>query len=216
MKKVSLVGLVFALCFSLSDARSKFGEDLDGLRRQAPELKPSVLRIALGAYHKIAQLGLPKRPTLTIVDYSLPSTKNRIWIIDIRQGLVKYQGLVTHGRNNGLQYPSNFSNRNGSHSSSLGTYLTGRAYYGQHGYSLRLKGLERGFNDNAEERQIVVHGAPYATPTFAKDHGYLGRSWGCFVLDPKDTARVIDYIKDGTVLMTYYPDKHWLRQSQYL
>jgi hypothetical protein len=155
-------------------------------------------------------------PTLTLVDYSLPSTRRRLWVLDLATGAVRFHTLVAHGRGSGLLHARSFSNVPGSKQSSLGLFRTGDTYLGQHGYSLRLAGLEPGVNDLAYQRAIVVHGAEYATPGFASSHGRLGRSWGCPALDPSVTRELIHAIVGGTALFAYYPDPGWLGDSRFL
>jgi hypothetical protein len=156
------------------------------------------------------------KPILTVIDYSLPSTERRLWVLDLDSGEVLFHELVAHGRNSGENFAVAFSNLDGSKQSSLGLYRTGDTYEGKHGYSLRLSGLEPGVNDRARERAIVMHAADYATPEFAEEHGRLGRSWGCPALDPRVHHRVIDTIKGGTALFAYYPDDAWLGESKFL
>jgi hypothetical protein len=150
---------------------------------------------------------------LTVIDYSLPSTHRRLWVIDLDSGEVLFHELVAHGKNTGANHAREFSNESGSLQSSLGVFRTARTYSGKHGYSLRLDGLEPGVNDNARDRAIVMHGASYVTEGFAAQHGRLGRSWGCPALDPGVSDQVIDAIGGGTLLVAYYPDDGWLESS---
>lgn len=186
------------------------------LHHQAPGLKTDVLKLALHAYQKLAQTGVAKNRKLTVIDYTLPSTKKRLWVFDLASAKLDYQGLVSHGKNTGLNHATHFTNQPGSKASSLGVFVTGQPYYGQHGYSLRLRGMDKGFNDNAYSRAIVVHGANYVSQNYVRRIGRLGRSWGCFVLDPRDVQGVINEIKGGGVIISYYPDKNWLSHSQYI
>jgi len=156
------------------------------------------------------------KPILTVIDYSLPSTERRLWVIDVDSGETLFHELVAHGRGSGDNFAVLFSNIEGSKQSSLGLFRTGETYEGKHGYSMRLSGLEAGVNDRAADRAIVVHGADYATPEFAQQNGRLGRSWGCPALAPGVHQRVIDTIKGGTALFAYYPDDTWLDRSQFL
>lgn len=178
--------------------------------------RPEVLRLARRAYECGRLRGDFRQPVLTIIDYSLPSTEPRLFVVDLDSGDVVFRELVAHGRGSGEDYAVAFSNQEGSKQSSLGLFRTAGTYMGGHGYSLRLVGLEPGVNDRAEERAIVMHAAPYATAEFAALHGRLGRSWGCPALDPAVCGAVIDRIKDGTALFAYYPDSTWLSQSPYL
>lgn len=183
---------------------------------QAPALDPEVLAFALEASTCAAKQGIAESPILTVIDYSLPSTRPRLWVLDLERKKLLFRELVSHGVNTGENYARLFSNRKGSRQSSLGLFLTEQTYVGRNGYSLRLHGLERGVNHRALERTIVMHGAWYVSETFAEEHGRLGRSWGCPALERHVAPEVIDTIKDGSLLFVYYPDKNWLRSSPFL
>jgi hypothetical protein len=161
--------------------------------------------MAMEGYLKLKKNGVIQKDILTLVDYSLSSKENRLWVIDLKNNIVLFQSLVSHGRNSGNEFAGKFSNKPESYKSSLGFYATGETYYGKHGYSLRLDGLEKGINDNVRERAIVVHGADYVSEKFAKQNGRLGRSLGCLALKQGLTKEVIDVIKDKTCLFVYYP-----------
>lgn len=137
-------------------------------------------------------------------------------MLDLDRAAVLFRTLVAHGRASGLQQSTAFSNVPGSKQSSLGLFRTADTYQGRHGYSLRLVGLEPGVNDLAFERNIVIHGADYATRSFIAKHGRLGRSWGCPALDPALHRDVIDAIRGGSALFAYYPEARWLESSRYL
>jgi hypothetical protein len=187
------------------------------LRDAAPTLDPEVLRLALIARANAEHRGLLKRPQiLTIIDYALPSTERRLWVLDLERAALLENELVSHGQGTGANYARAFSNRNGSKQSSLGLFATGRTYQGRHGYSLYLHGLEPGVNDLAFDRTIVIHGAEYVDEGFARRHGRLGLSWGCPALRPEISTEIIDQIKDGTALFAYYPDQAWLGSSEFL
>jgi len=168
-------------------------------------LRPEVLRLALRAHARVAADGLTARPILTVIDYSLRSRVPRLWVLDLREGRVLARELVAHGRGTGDDEARRFSNRAGSLQSSLGTFITGPTYRGKHGRSLRLKGLDRGLNDRAEARAIVIHSADYVNPQIVHRLGRLGRSQGCPALSPSAAPRVIDLIRDGTVVFSYHP-----------
>jgi hypothetical protein len=180
--------------------------DLATLRHAAERagLRPEVLRLALAARERAVAGGVPARPVLTVIDYSLASRERRLWVLDLAHARVLAHELVAHGRGSGDDRARRFSNRPGSLQSSLGTFVTGPVYRGRHGRSLRLRGLDPGVNDQAEARAIVVHGAPYVSETVARKLGRLGRSQGCPALSPDVAARVIDLIRGGTVLFAYY------------
>jgi hypothetical protein len=154
--------------------------------------------------------------TLTIIDYSRPSTEPRLWVLDLVRRRVLFTELVAHGRGSGELMATRFSNEEGSHASSLGLFVTGDPYQGAHGYSLRLRGLEPGVNDQAFDRAIVMHPAPYVDAAFAKGAGRLGLSWGCPALRPAIATQVIDTIKSGSLVFAYFPDQEWLARSKYL
>jgi hypothetical protein len=173
-----------------------------------------VLDLAMEGWGKLGQN--LRSQILTVIDFSLPSTAKRLWVIDPVKGLILNHTVVSHGRNSGELLAKNFSNRPESYQSSLGFYKTGETYQGKHGYSLRLDGLEKGFNDQARNRAIVIHGADYAKEEFAKSTGRLGRSLGCPALPPELSALVIDLIKNGSLLFIYGKDPNYLTQSELL
>ncbi|WP_338959821.1 murein L,D-transpeptidase catalytic domain family protein [Fusobacterium vincentii] len=140
---------------------------------------------------------------LVMVDYTKPSTEERLFIIDLRKKQLLISSLVTHGRGTGDLYATKFSNKNNSYSTSSGFYLTGNIYNGKHGESLELYGLEKGKNDNAKKRTIVMHSAYYANKAFAEKYGRLGRSKGCLVLPTDLNAKIINLISGGVVLYVH-------------
>lgn len=160
---------------------------------------------AVEGYFQLKESGVIQKDILTLVDYSLSSNEKRLWVIDLKSNIILFQSLVSHGRNSGNEFAANFSNKPESYKSSLGFYVTGETYYGKHGYSLRLDGLEKGVNSNARNRAIVVHGADYVSESFVKQNGRLGRSLGCLALKQGLTKEVIDVIKDKSCLFVYYP-----------
>ncbi len=157
-----------------------------------------------------------KKELITIVDFSKPSTKERLYVIDMSRHEVLLSSHVAHGRGSGGNYATSFGNESGSHKSSLGFYLTGETYQGRNGYSMRLHGLEAGINDKAYERAVVVHGAEYADPSFCVGNGRLGRSFGCPALPRGVNAKVIDLIKDGSVLFIYAADGDYVARSEFI
>ncbi len=181
------------------------------------DLSPTILSLALAAADKaVAEVSVKSPKLLTVIDYSRPSTEPRLWVLDRATGKVLWHELVAHGQGTGDNYATSFSNLEGSHQSSLGLFLTENTYEGSNGYSLRLRGLEPGVNDRAEERAIVIHGAPYVSEEFVKKNGRLGRSWGCPALRPEIAHQVIDKIQGGSLVFAYYPDRSWLGSSRYL
>lgn len=176
-----------------------------------------VLGLAMNAVTcGVASGDLAAPPTLTLIDYSLPSTQPRMWVFDLRSGRLLFKELVAHGRNSGDNMATRFSDEMESRESSLGLFRTADTYVGHNGYSLRLDGLEPGFNSHARERAIVMHGAPYVNPAVAKANGRLGRSWGCPALREAVARQVIDTVRDGGVIFSYYPDPTWLKTSKFL
>ncbi|MGA7800005.1 MAG: murein L,D-transpeptidase catalytic domain family protein [Gammaproteobacteria bacterium] len=186
------------------------------IHSQAPNISTKAIAAAINAYFHVKQRDLTDKPVVTIVDYSLPSAKKRLAVADVRTGKVLFYTYVAHGKGSGGKYATRFSNKPGTDASSLGVYLTAQTYYGKHGYSLRLKGLNPEFNGAAYRRDIVMHSAWYVSRTFAQDHGRMGRSWGCFVLSRKVESAIVKRIRGGTVLLAYYPDPKWLRSSPFL
>lgn len=182
----------------------------------AKEINPKVLELAINAYSIALKKGLDTKHLLTIVDYSLPSTQKRMWVLNVDQRRLMHYSFVTHGSGSGLLYARHFSNIPGTFKSSLGLFLTKKAYYGQAGYALRLQGLEPGINDQVEARGIVVHGAEYAEKSFIEQYGRLGRSEGCFALPASSYNTIIHDIAGGTLLFAYYPEKKWLAHSRFL
>jgi hypothetical protein len=169
-----------------------------------PGLSPQVLTMALQAVSSARSHGISGRDDLlTVIDYSLPSTTPRLWVLDLAHGKVLYHELVAHGSGSGENYATRFSNRNESRQTSLGLFRTGGTYVGGNGYSLKLQGLDRGVNDLAEARHIVMHGAWYVSPEYARSQGRLGRSWGCPALSEAVAPAVIDAIKGGTFVFSY-------------
>lgn len=150
---------------------------------------------------------------LTIIDFNLPSSQKRMWVIDLNQMKVLFHELVAHGRNSGDNYATKFSNVANSLSSSLGFYLTGEEYVGKYGRSLRLDGMEAGFNDRARERAVVLHGADYASQAIVDAQGRLGRSYGCPAVPFENKDAIVDTIKDRSVLFINGPDALYEQES---
>jgi hypothetical protein len=157
-----------------------------------------------------------ERKVLTIIDYSLPSSEPRLWVIDVPSKTVLQHELVAHGEGSGYTRAVAFSNDVGSHQSSLGLFRTDEVYMGRFGYSLRLSGLEPGVNDNARARAIVVHGSPDVSRAAVAQWGTIAPSWGCPMLPTDVAPRIIDEIAGGSAIFAYYPDADWLQSSRYL
>lgn len=187
------------------------------LSAAAPQADPRVLALALQAREcALAQDAAPPSSRLAVIDYSRPSTEPRLWVFDLAQARLLHAEHVAHGRGSGDNLAQRFSNRDGSHQSSLGLFRTGETYQGGNGYSLRMDGLEPGVNDAARDRLIVMHGATYVDPTQAQRQGRLGRSYGCPALRPQIAREVIDTLKQDQLLFAYYPDPDWLGKSAFL
>jgi hypothetical protein len=183
----------------------------------ATSLDATVLRLALNAASCARGAGsVVNERLLTVIDYSRPSTQPRLWVLDLVRERVLFEERVAHGQGSGDDLATRFSNVNGSHQTSLGLFRTADTYVGTNGYSLRLDGLEPGVNDRARERAIVVHGAPYVSDANIRALGRLGRSHGCPALRPAVARRLIDTIKDGSLIFAYYPDQQWLNGSRFL
>ena len=170
-------------------------------------------RQAVAGYYKIDNR---KREVLTLIDFSRPSTVKRLFVFDMRERKVLFSSVVSHGKNSGDNYATSFSNEYGSYKSSLGFYLTESTYQGKNGYSLILNGLEKGINDRARERAIVMHGAAYAEPSVASRGGRLGRSFGCPAVPQKLSRPIIDAIKGGSVMYIYAETPDYLAHSSVL
>ena len=180
-------------------------------------LDRGVLDLALAAASCAVTSGAVDAPrTLTVIDYSRPSSQERLWVFDLKTHELLYEELVAHGQGTGANLATRFSNDNESHQTSLGLFVTGTTYVGKNGYSLRLDGLDHGYNDRARERAIVMHGAPYVSEAFVKANGRLGRSWGCPAVSDAVARELIDRVKGGSLVFAYYPDAEWLKTSKYL
>jgi hypothetical protein len=213
-----VMGLVIVLCVNInSSAEASVLSNLQTLHKIAPNIPESVLESSLKAYYYGLAHSIQKKPTLlTIIDYSEPSSEKRMWVLDIKNNKLLYHTYVTHGVKSGEKYAVRFSNAANSHETSIGVYKTAGTYYGANGFSLRLIGLEKGFNDNAMKRAIVIHGANYASPEVVKRYHRLGRSWGCPTVGTAIAKPLIDTIKNGSLVVAYYPSNQWLQNSRFL
>ena len=183
----------------------------------AAGVSPHVLGLALGAVTcAVAHGDIAPPPTLTLIDYSRPSLEPRLWVFDLADGRLLFKELVAHGRHTGDNMATQFSDTLNSYQSSLGLFVARDTYVGGNGYSLRLDGLEPGFNGRARERAIVMHGAPYVDAAAGARQGRLGRSLGCPALREAVARDVIDTVRGGGVVFSYYPDAAWLQASRFL
>lgn len=181
-------------------------------------LEKNVFETAFKGFENLKKAGKvsPDSHLLTVCDFSKSSNTKRLWVIDTDKKEVLFNTLVAHGKNTGEEFAEHFSNTESSYQSSLGFYITDVTYSGDNGYSLKLLGMDKGFNDNALQRAIVMHGAAYVSDDFAREHKRIGRSWGCPAV-PKELAEpVINTIKDQNVLFIYYPDENYLHSSEWL
>ena len=185
----------------------------DKLNLKALNLKYEVFNYAMKGMDKINP---PNKKYLAINDYSQHSSKKRFYLINLETQRVELNDYVAHGKHTGTNgHATKFSNIDGSKQTSLGFYLTGKPYYGSNGLSLKLKGLERGINDNAMSRYIVMHGAPYVSDNFVNKHGRIGRSWGCPAISLGEIKGVIDKIEGGTLMLSYSDRSDYLQKSRF-
>lgn len=216
VSRLLLTALVFALMpQAWADPRSS--ESLtQALARTAPALNRQVLTKAVTAMNCAVAGGARPAQRLAVIDFSLPSSKQRFWVFDLERRKLLIEDHVAHGRGSGEEMATRFSNDMGSRQSSLGLFRTAETYYGNFGYSLRMDGLEPGINDLARKRKIVIHSAEYVDPIWIQLKGGIGRSYGCPAVRPNIINRVVENLKGGQFLFSYYPDRHWLNRSLYL
>ena len=189
---------------------------VSSLLHQAPGLRSEVLRLALDATTCAEEKGLVKRrDVLTVIDYSLPSSQPRLFVFDLAAKKLLFRELCAHGRNSGGELANFFSNSSGSLATSIGLFVTADTYFGNNGYSLRLRGLDQGFNDMAWDRAIVMHGASYVSREAIRVLGRLGRSWGCPAVRAEIADKIINTVRGGSAVFAYYPEKSWLATSAF-
>lgn len=186
----------------ISENRSVYDSlhlSLIGLSKEAYEYAKQGLEYLIEKGEKLSST------VISIIDFSLPSNKKRLFIIDLENYRLLFNTYVAHGRNTGREWATSFSNQSQSYKSSPGFYKTAETYQGKNGYSLKLEGLERGINDNAYDRGIVIHGAEYVSQSLANVQGYIGRSQGCPAVPVQESRPIINTIKDGSVVFIYHP-----------
>ena len=206
-KAGALTALARAYSPATSELYAMLSLDSLGLSKEAFEE-------AITGYQNLQKKGtIQNTGILSIIDFSLPSFKKRLFVLDLENGKLLFNTLVAHGRNSGQLVATKFSNRFRSFKSSLGFYLTGETYMGQKGYSLRLLGMEKGINDNAYSRGIVVHGASYVNEDIFKVYGRLGRSEGCPAIPADVHESLIEIIKNGSCFFIYGKDRKYHVQS---
>lgn len=189
----------------------------DSLRLNIMGLSQQAFLSAMLGFDYLSKAGkFTNDKIISIADFSLPSNKKRLFIIDIDKMKVLFNTYVAHGMNSGKEYAKQFSNRPESNQSSLGFYQTTDTYMGSNGYSLHLQGLEKGINDKANSRAIVMHGAGYVSESFIQSQGYIGRSWGCPAVPEQLHRPIINKIKNGTCLFIYSPDTNYRIHSKIL
>jgi len=186
----------------------------DSLKLAEQGLSKEVFEMALKGMEKLLEAGVTQKDNvIAIADFNQPSTNKRLYIIDLNKYELKFRTWVAHGNRSGQGMAKHFSNKMSSNQSSPGFYITGRTYQGKHGYSLRLEGVERGINDNAGRRAIVMHGADYVNPNTISKLGYIGRSQGCPAIPMGLHRPVIDQLKDGACLFIYSPLVSYVKKS---
>jgi len=194
------------LALSLLLSTSVRADHVALIRQLAPDLKPVVISEAVSAMKCAQNNGVGKSADrLAIIDYTLPSRTPRLWVVDLKNKKLLFEEHVAHGQGSGDDVPNAFSDREGSHQTSLGLYLTDETYEGGNGYSLKLHGLSKGFNESAMQRYIVMHGAPYVNPDAVTALGRLGRSWGCPAVRTEVAAPIIDTLKSGQFIYAHGP-----------
>lgn len=212
---LSALSLLIPAVLDAATAANLTRTDFD--RAAIGSIETDVFDLALGALSCAVKSGAVENPpTLTVIDYSKPSSEKRLWVFDLKSRELIYEELVAHGQGSGAGVATQFSNKPDTHQTSLGLFVTDTTYVGKNGYSLRLDGLDRGFNDRARERAIVMHGAPYVSDGFVKSTGRLGRSWGCPAVSELVAREMIDRVKGGGLVFAYYPDSEWLKSSKFL
>ncbi|MFP5039505.1 murein L,D-transpeptidase catalytic domain family protein [Parasediminibacterium sp. JCM 36343] len=195
---------------SIAEKKSLYNQ----LNLAALGLKQEIFEKALAGWDVLyCHQSLQKAGLLSIADMSQSSNSKRLYIIDMEKKIVLFNTYVAHGRNSGEEFAKSFANKANSFKSSLGFYITGDTYQGAHGLSLRLKGIEKGINDGAEQRGIVIHGAPYVSESFIKQCGRLGRSQGCPAVPQELCTPIVNHIKQGSCFYMYYPDKNYFKHT---
>lgn len=166
-------------------------------------------------FYKLKMEGKVKKDIITLIDFRMSSIKKRMWIIDVNTNEVIHHTIVAHGKNSGWEFAKTFSNTPNTNMSSIGFYLTGEKYIGKYGLSLRLDGVENGFNSNARRRAIVLHPAKYVNTSISKSLGRMGRSFGCPAIPYKDSDKVVKTIADRSVMFIYFPQEDYLKETKF-
>ena len=211
----SILAFLFLVCTPEID-QSKTPVD-DYIRQQYNLLQPQNTRPAYDLFQRgmigyldiLASGQSVSNTKVTLIDFRMSSKQKRMWVIDLQSNTILFHVLVAHGKNTGDEFARSFSNQKNSNQSSLGFYMTAETYIGKHGLSMRLDGLEQGFNDKARSRAIVMHGANYVSQDFIKTYGRLGRSFGCPAVSVSKHKDIIKSLANGSVLFIYSPDKKY-------
>ncbi len=189
----------------------------DSLQLQTLGLSRQAFDYAIAGYNKLQESGkIINDQVLSIIDFSLPSSAKRLFVIDVKNVALLFNTYVSHGKNSGKEMANEFSNKPQSFKSSLGFYVTSGTYIGKHGYAMRLIGEEKGINDNAYNRGIVMHSAAYVSEAYIHSQGYIGRSEGCPAVPAKLHKAIIEKIKNGSCLFMYSPTKYYSAKSSFI
>jgi hypothetical protein len=201
----------------LDDFEAEMSTLYDQIELKQFGLTKKAFEYAYKGYVYLLQHHLLRRTdVLSICDFSQSSRNKRLYVINMALKTVLLNTYVAHGRNSGSEFARTFSNNPKSHKSSLGFYITREAYYGDHGLALKIHGLEKGINDKADRRNIVIHGSHYVGQDFLQGNPFNGRSFGCPAIPFSETEQVIDSIKDGSCLFIYHPTKKYIVKSKIL
>jgi hypothetical protein len=186
----------------------------DSMKLEKSGLNQKAFEYAWRGYHNLLKTGqLKKSYVLTVCDFTQSSSSKRMYVIDVAHKKLLFNTYVSHGMNSGVEYATTFSNRANSFKSSLGFFVTTKTYVGKNGLSLKVKGLEKGYNDQAAKRHIVLHGSDYISPEYLKDNGEMGRSLGCAAIPNTMSPKIIKTIKNGSCLFIYHPTTKYLTHS---
>jgi hypothetical protein len=216
--------LLFTLSFlSITSYSNAYKVPVNSIDEKAAQLSEKLninsqaLKLAIHGYEKLKSLGrISNLRFLTIADFSKPSNEERLYVIDMVLEQIVIQTLVAHGKKSGTMFANVFSNKKSSNKSSLGFYVTGAIYNGKNGASLELNGMEKGINDHARNRSIVMHGADYVSTSFIKQQGYIGRSQGCPAVPNNQVMDIIESIQGASCMFVYAPNKAYLQKSSFI
>jgi hypothetical protein len=220
MKSVIRLFLMAMVAFAVSNFSCNDPSQFDDIHQIYLDCKLEkavsfdIFKTAILGYRKIENA--KKKNLITIIDYTKPSSEKRFYVIDLESKNLLFESYVAHGKNSGENYATSFSNLSNSLESCLGFFLTAETYIGENGYSMKLDGLEKNINDNARNREIVIHGADYVSQEYIKKYGRLGRSWGCPSLPIETSKEIIDKISNGSCLFIYGDDNYYKENSNFI